>query len=104
MMPRRIPDYPDSYAGWNYISSIGSIISVGATVVFIYNMYNSFVYGDIQLKNNWKDISYATSHSEFIKQTPSAHTIEFTLDSPIASHPFDVIPSLALSASSSSKG
>ena len=29
-MPRRIPDYPDAFAGWNYVSSIGAYISVFA--------------------------------------------------------------------------
>jgi len=38
-MPRRIPDYPDAYAGWNAVSSYGSFISVGATFFFFYVVY-----------------------------------------------------------------
>jgi heme/copper-type cytochrome/quinol oxidase subunit 1 len=33
-MPRRIPDYPDMYAGWNYVSSFGSILSVVSSIFF----------------------------------------------------------------------
>lgn len=40
-MPRRIPDYPDVYFGWNYISSLGSLISVIGVVVFFYIVFSS---------------------------------------------------------------
>ena len=33
-MPRRIPDYPDAFAGWNYIASFGSYLSILSLVVF----------------------------------------------------------------------
>ncbi|MGZ7117889.1 MAG: cbb3-type cytochrome c oxidase subunit I, partial [Methanobacterium sp.] len=38
-MPRRIADYPDAFAGWNMISSIGSWISIFSLIVFIYSLY-----------------------------------------------------------------
>jgi cytochrome c oxidase subunit 1 len=33
-MPRRIPDYPDAFAGWNYIASFGSYLSILSLLVF----------------------------------------------------------------------
>jgi len=35
-MPRRIPDYADVYWAWNYIASIGALISVFGLGLFIY--------------------------------------------------------------------
>lgn len=44
-MPRRISDYPDAFAGWNLISSFGSIISVVATLLFLQLVYLQLVHG-----------------------------------------------------------
>lgn len=41
-MPRRIPDFPDSYAGWNLVSSFGSLVSVIATLLFAYIIFDIF--------------------------------------------------------------
>jgi cytochrome c oxidase subunit I len=38
-MPRRIPDYPDAFAGWNAIASFGSYISAISVVFFFYIVY-----------------------------------------------------------------
>ena len=39
-MPRRIPDYPDAFAGWNLVSSrIGSYISGVGVLIFLFAMY-----------------------------------------------------------------
>jgi cytochrome c oxidase subunit 1 len=35
-MPRRIPDYPDAYAGWNMIASFGSYVSVISLILFFF--------------------------------------------------------------------
>jgi cytochrome c oxidase subunit 1 len=57
-MPRRIPDYPDAYSGWNLISSLGSIISVVATLIFIYIVYDLFRNENYSNENPWAIISF----------------------------------------------
>jgi cytochrome c oxidase subunit 1 len=41
-MPRRIPDYPDGYAGWNMVASIGSYITLYGLIFFITMLWLSF--------------------------------------------------------------
>ena len=38
-MPRRIPDYPDAYSGWNAIASFGSYVSALSALLFFYIVY-----------------------------------------------------------------
>nr|YP_008757544.1 cytochrome c oxidase subunit I [Brachyrhynchus hsiaoi]ADQ64009.1 cytochrome c oxidase subunit I [Brachyrhynchus hsiaoi] len=42
-MPRRYSDYPDSFATWNVVSSIGSTISTMSMIMFFMIMWESFV-------------------------------------------------------------
>jgi heme/copper-type cytochrome/quinol oxidase subunit 1 len=35
-MPRRIPDYPDGYIGWNHVISLGSILTFISLIIFFY--------------------------------------------------------------------
>ena len=37
-MPRRIADYPEAFAGWNLIASVGSYISFAGLVVFLFGL------------------------------------------------------------------
>jgi len=52
-MPRRIPDYPDSYSTWNFVASYGSYLSSVSTLFFFYIVYYTFVYGEsVKFKKN----------------------------------------------------
>jgi heme/copper-type cytochrome/quinol oxidase subunit 1 len=93
-MPRRIPDYPDSFAGWNYVSSFGSIISVIATCLFVYIIYNSFTSGSEVNNNPWAMPSFFVSDKELANSTPFATTLDFSVVSPIPSHVYNVLPIL----------
>jgi heme/copper-type cytochrome/quinol oxidase subunit 1 len=78
-MPRRIPDYPDVYAGWNMISSLGAYISAVSAVFFIYVMYKTFTSGDKCSDNPWGE---------------GADTLEWTVSSPPPFHTFNDLPQI----------
>lgn len=76
-MPRRIPDYPDAFAGWNYVSSLGAFLSGFAGLFFFYVVYR--LYRDkVQCPPNpWGE---------------GATTLEWYLDSPPPFHGFEEQP------------
>lgn len=40
-MPRRIPDYPDAFAGWNFLASFGSSVSFVSLILFLIIIYTA---------------------------------------------------------------
>ena len=81
-MPRRIPDYPDAFAGWNGVASYGSYVSVVGAILFFYVVYKTLTGNEKCAPNPW--------------QTPSqpAQTLEWVLPSPPSFHTFEEIPAI----------
>jgi heme/copper-type cytochrome/quinol oxidase subunit 1 len=54
-MPRRIPDYPDMYWSWNWISSVGSLVTVFGVFVFFFLVWDAYFSNSIfvQVRNNY---------------------------------------------------
>ncbi|GGD08184.1 cytochrome c oxidase subunit I [Aureimonas glaciei] len=76
-MPRRYADYPDAYAGWNYISSLGSYLSAVAVLIFLYGVYEAFAKKRIAGNNPWGI---------------GATTLEWQLTSPPPFHQWEQLP------------
>jgi cytochrome c oxidase subunit I len=76
-MPRRIADYPDAFAGWNYVSSIGAYISGAGLIVFFIGLANAFMRKEKAADNPWG---------------AGATTLEWTLSSPPPFHQYEVLP------------
>ena len=52
-IPRRIPDYPDAYSGWNMLSSYGRYLSAFSGLFFFYILYVTIVRGDRVTSDPW---------------------------------------------------
>ena len=77
-MPRRYVDYPDAFAGWNYVSSVGSYISGFGALIFLYGLFDAFYLRKEKAAGNpWG---------------PGATTLEWTLSSPPPFHQFNTLP------------
>ena len=76
-MPRRYPDYPDAFHGWNEIASYGSYISGVSILVFLYVVFRTF-YDKIKVADNYWGVG--------------ATTLEWSISSPPPFHSFTELP------------
>ena len=78
-MPRRYPDYPEAFWGWNYVASIGSFISVASFLFFFYIVWVTMRSGAKAAANPWGE---------------GATTLEWQVASPPPFHTFEELPRL----------
>ena len=76
-MPRRYPDYPDAYAHWNQVATIGYMIMAASMIIFFVNVILSLLAGRKAEGNPWGE---------------GATTLEWTLSSPPPFHQFETLP------------
>jgi cytochrome c oxidase subunit 1 len=78
-MPRRVVDYPDAFAFWNYVSSVGYAITAVGMLVFFVAMAEAVIRRRRGVANPWGE---------------GATTLEWTLPSPPPFHQFNELPVL----------
>ena len=74
-MPRRVADYDDRFANWNFFISVASFALGASFIVFLYNMITSWTRGAPAPANPWR-----------------ALTLEWQVSSPPPVFNFDSIP------------
>ena len=79
-MSRRYTEYPDAFAGWNFIASIGSFIAGVGVLVFLAMLAEAFLKKRVAGDNPWG---------------PYATTLEWTLPSPPPFHQFNELPKIS---------
>jgi cytochrome c oxidase subunit I len=77
-MPRRYIDYPEAFAYWNWVSSMGAFLSFASFVFFIGIVFYTLRAGKRVTENNyWNEY---------------ADTLEWTLPCPPPEHTFETLP------------
>jgi cytochrome c oxidase subunit 1 len=78
-MPRRISDYPDAFAWYNHLATIGYGIVVISLIPFAINVVQALIRGPKAAANPWG---------------AGATTLEWTLPSPPPYHQFETLPKI----------
>ncbi|SDB71205.1 cbb3-type cytochrome c oxidase subunit I [Belnapia rosea] len=76
-MPRRYPDYPDTFWHWHLIASLGSYITAASFLIFLLVVIRTLTAGEKAAANPWGE---------------GATTLEWRLPSPSPFHSFEELP------------
>jgi cytochrome c oxidase subunit 1 len=76
-MPRRYVDYPDAFAFWNLVSSLGAYVSTAGVLLFFVVVAEAFARRRPAPDNPWGE---------------GATTLEWTLSSPPPAHQYGTLP------------
>ena len=91
-MPRRIPDYADAYAGWNAVSSLGSMISIIAIIVFFYAIYKTFADKIPCSSDYWNYNEFYRSYLLDDNDISATTSLEWAFVSPPGYHTYYELP------------
>lgn len=84
-MPRRIPDYPDAFSGWNAVASYGSLVTTLSIILWFYIVYRTLT-DNVRCGNDPWGLAVGEPGKEHYA------TLEWTLSSPPLSHTFEEVP------------
>jgi cytochrome c oxidase subunit 1 len=93
--PRRISDYPDAFAGWNYIASIGSMITLVSIFLLIFIIFRQFT-DKIKEEDNTLLSLYSSYQGNLFQKRTLPHfyerDLEFVINTPPKFHAFEELP------------
>lgn len=91
-LPRRYPNYPDAYYGWNLVSSFGSIISTISVILFFYIIYDQLVNGlnNKHFFNNPDFVESNIIHNKY--NNNKASSLEWASNNPAPLHSYNSTP------------
>lgn len=75
-MPRRIPDYPTQFAGWNEVATVGAFIFGFTQLLFLYNVISCIRGGEKAPAKPWE----------------GANSLEWEVESPAPHHTWETPP------------
>ena len=91
-MPRRVPDYFDAYAGWNMVSSFGSLFSTFSALLWCVVVYDMLTAGRLVGSMPWQFPSFFEDTAKTKTDLHRTENLEWNSTTPLPLHAFNMLP------------